>query len=188
LDIGCGLAKRGSINIDLNREVKPDIVADAKYLPFRDSRFDKLFAFSILEHVYEPRKYSYTNQYYEQVYETLKEWGRVLKVGGVLELLVPNFGSLQVLLAWIKQDVNLIPQIMGGHWSKYDVHHYLFTFKYIKKVLSDSGFQILKVEPEFSLENIKNRRVREFIKRIFSIIFKYRSMNVHVLAIKVSKY
>jgi hypothetical protein len=79
-----------------------------------------------------------------------------------------------------------IPEIMGGHRTKYDVHHYLFTFKFLKENLEKSGFKVIKSYAGFSLENyIKHARIRNIIKKLLSHLFKYRSMNLHILAVKV---
>jgi len=54
LNLGCGYDSEG-LGIDINPEVKPDIVADVcKPLPIKD-KFDVVKAIEILEHVREPR-------------------------------------------------------------------------------------------------------------------------------------
>jgi len=53
------------------------VVGDVTYLPFRDGYFDYLIAGEVLEHMEDPLA-------------TLKEWLRVLKVGGKLAISTPN--------------------------------------------------------------------------------------------------
>ena len=62
-------------------DIKPEILADAKKLPFRNSYFDIALLIQVLEHVDSP----------EQV---IKEAARVLKPNGVLILSVPFFYPL----------------------------------------------------------------------------------------------
>jgi ubiquinone/menaquinone biosynthesis C-methylase UbiE len=50
LDVGCGNRKMGDINIDIRKEVKPDIVCDIHYLPFRNKIFDLVYCYHVLEH------------------------------------------------------------------------------------------------------------------------------------------
>jgi SAM-dependent methyltransferase len=74
LDIGSGgssyhrfFPNRVSVDIDPDR--KPDIVADAHSLPFKDSEFELVLCTEVLEHVKNPQK-------------VIDEIGRVLKPGG----------------------------------------------------------------------------------------------------------
>lgn len=53
LDVGCGPVKRAEVTVDLSRGVRPTVVADARFLPFRDKTFYKVYAFNVLEHIKE---------------------------------------------------------------------------------------------------------------------------------------
>ena len=68
-----------TVTFDIREEVKPDIVCDVRKLPVPDQQFDVVFSSHTLEH------FSWT-----KVESILKEWSRVLKVGGELRLVVPN--------------------------------------------------------------------------------------------------
>ena len=50
LDVGCGKRKMGDINVDINRAVKPDIVCDIHFLPFRNGQFGSVYCYHVLEH------------------------------------------------------------------------------------------------------------------------------------------
>ena len=96
VDVGCGRSLFADMDArfdfrvcagDLNydsvharaREVPSQAwaVFDAAALPFRDAQFDGLFAGEIIEHVPDVR-------------QTLREWGRVLRPGGVAIVTTPN--------------------------------------------------------------------------------------------------
>ncbi|MCR6692460.1 MAG: class I SAM-dependent methyltransferase [archaeon YNP-LCB-003-016] len=52
LDIGCGEKKRpGMIGLDIKRTANVDIIGDARYLPFKDSCFDKIYSSHMIEHI-----------------------------------------------------------------------------------------------------------------------------------------
>lgn len=67
------------VSFDIRPEVKPDVVCDVRYLPVPDETFDIVFSSHTLEH------FGWRN-----VDKVLKEWIRILKVGGELRLAVPN--------------------------------------------------------------------------------------------------
>jgi len=85
LNLGCGANKLpGFINIDSVKEFKPDLLHDiSQPLPYADSSVDEILADGILEHF---DKYVRFLVFYE--------WARVLKVGGTINLSVPNMKKL----------------------------------------------------------------------------------------------
>lgn len=84
LDVGCGhLAShvpRGNVNVDIQKPFhRPSnfVLSNANYLPFRNTLFDKVFFYDVIEHVENPSK-------------CLREIHRVLKKKGVVEISTPN--------------------------------------------------------------------------------------------------
>ena len=80
LNIGCGYKKRNNwINIDIAKEVNPDIVVDIeKGLPFPDNSFEKIYSHHCLEHI-RPEHWKFV----------LAKISRVAKHGCILELELP---------------------------------------------------------------------------------------------------
>lgn len=92
-DIGSGpvspyMSEGRVVSFDIREEVKPDIVCDVRKLPVPDETFDIVFSSHTLEHFA-----------YGKVDKILKEWSRVLKVGGELRLVVPNLKFIGERLA-----------------------------------------------------------------------------------------
>ncbi len=87
LHIGCGRVKlEGFINIDIAKEVEPDMVVDIeKGLPFPDNSFDYIYSSNVLEHI--------RPQYWEKL---LNEISRVAKHKCVLELELPFVNVFQL--------------------------------------------------------------------------------------------
>jgi len=93
LNIGSGKNKnQGFINVDLDRNNEPDCIADAVKLPFRDNSSDIIEAIHLVEHI---------NRW--EVESVLKDWIRVLKVGGKLILECPN---IEFASKWVVKESN----------------------------------------------------------------------------------
>lgn len=84
-DIGAGpispyMADEGQVvSFDIREDVKPDVICDVRHLPVPAETFDIVFSSHTLEH------FGWVN-----ADKVLKEWSRVLKVGGELRVVVPN--------------------------------------------------------------------------------------------------
>lgn len=99
-------------------------VSDAQELPFKDSFFDAVLCFDLIEHVRFPQK-------------ALKEACRVLKPGGIFHAHIPvedNIFSLEGILTKLGWKAK---EIYGGH-----AHH--FTKLQVKKMFEENKFRILK--------------------------------------------
>src|SRR3990167_7044771 len=81
LNLGCGEDKKvGYINVDWSSLVSPDVAHDLNKVPypFEDSSIDRIEAFNVLEHLEKP-------------FVLMKEFHRILKRGGELNIKVPHF-------------------------------------------------------------------------------------------------
>jgi len=83
LNLGCGFMKfPGWVNVDALENCKPDVVWDLNKVPwpFDDNSFDGILANHVFEHL-------------DEWWDALKECARILKVGGVLDIRVPDESS-----------------------------------------------------------------------------------------------
>jgi SAM-dependent methyltransferase len=137
LDLGCGDAQyfvpEGTpIRVDIDPEVKPDVVADVRFLPFEDCFADMVLASHVLEHIS-----------FQETVSTLKEWIRTLKIGGKLQIVLPNmkWASQKILEGGTKDEMDRAMWFYysaqkGDLRSAYnDIHRAGFTAQSIKELL-----------------------------------------------------
>ena len=140
-DIGCGLdspyfgsADRVKIvRFDANEKALPDFRCDIRRLPVPDQSFDVVHSRHVLEHF--GRK---------DVVNVVREWTRILRIGGEFRISVPNLLSAarNVLLmeeGLIKPDPYPYWQLYGRQDDEYDVHHNGFTPKRVQLLLERVG-------------------------------------------------
>jgi predicted SAM-dependent methyltransferase len=93
--------REGYVNIDFDHPTA-DLKCDVTELPMKEGEVDEILAYHILEHFragdYEPHLSNPINP--KTAKEALEEWHRVLKVGGKLEIKVPDF----VKIVWLYQN------------------------------------------------------------------------------------
>ncbi|MBN1273076.1 MAG: class I SAM-dependent methyltransferase [Candidatus Aminicenantes bacterium] len=87
---------------------------------FRDNSFDVVTMWDVLEHVTDPKA-------------TLQEVARVLRIGGILVMSLPNPETWEIGL-------------FGSYWGGWDVprHLHLFTHDVTARYLEEAGFELIK--------------------------------------------
>jgi predicted SAM-dependent methyltransferase len=115
LSIGSKETRFGSINLDIDSST-PDVIADARKLPFKSQIFELVFFTDVIEHL--PK---------DDEIIALKEIFRVLRKGGEFVLSVPNNNRF------------LFTFLDPAFWIRGHRH---YTYREIKELLEESGFEI----------------------------------------------
>ena len=91
---------------------------------FKSEEFDVITLWDVLEHVTNPK-------------ETLQECNRITKKNGLLVVNYPDIGSF-------------VAKSMGKRWVfLLSVHLFYFDRKTIKKILNETGFEVIKIKKHF---------------------------------------
>ncbi len=150
LHLGCGNKKfDGYVNIDIRKEVNPDVADDISNLSqFSDNSADLIYACHVLEHF---GRYEYL--------EVLKRWHNILKSGGILRISVPD------LEAVIKKQNEGTPLrqlfgfLYGGQNYKENYHYIGFDFKTLSEDLESIGFKDVEL---WNWENVEHGHIDDY--------------------------
>lgn len=135
LHLGCGKRDFGDSWHHIDNIDYPHVDSnDVTKLPYDNDSCDVIYASHLLE--YFDR---------QEAVEVLKEWRRVLRLGGVLRLAVPNF---EVLSKLYSKGVVTLDQVVGplyGKWNDPPIYHKTtYDFYSLEKVLNDCGFKSVR--------------------------------------------
>ncbi len=135
LHLGCGERfLPGFIHIDVRKFSHIDYVTNVDNLDmFKDNSVDLIYNACLLEHIKR-----------QKLPDILKEWHRTLKFGGILRVSVPDFN--QIVKAYFKyKNLELFYGLLLGKQDyPENVHHNVFDFKTLKKVLKRTGFKNIR--------------------------------------------
>lgn len=152
LNLGCGKnLRKGYTNIDMVPS-HPDVVkGNIRKLDYGDESVDEIYLNMVLEHLDNA-----------DVRPALKEWNRVLKRGGKIEIIVPNvIGAVKAYLEgrlithafpnppFEDKPLEVLFQMVYGRADIYGGHEYMqhrtgFSYKRLERFLNDCGFSIIK--------------------------------------------
>ena len=121
LNLGSGEKEiEGYTNVDVihGQEVFP--------LAFDSESVDEIRASHILEHFS-----------FRETLNILKEWNRVLKVGGIIKIAVPDF---DLITTQFLGHIMMEGYLFGGQIDRYDYHKALFTEGKLTQLLWNAGF------------------------------------------------
>lgn len=142
LNLGCGFDIRpGYLNVDFQEFHNPDLVADIKKMEMLPSEFyEEVVAQDCLEHF--PRC---------DTEPALAEWSRLLKLGGILKLRVPNLIGLLELFLWeskqsVEEQKTLVQCLYGTQAYEGDWHFTGFTQILLQHYLEKAGFDNIKFD------------------------------------------
>ena len=137
LNLGCGWDIRESyLNVDLHDFHKPDLVADVTKLDMLPSGgYSEIIAQDVLEHL--PR---------QSTVEVLREWSRLLRLGGKLELRVPSVIDLAELMKLpenqtISQQELFVQCLFGTQAYTEDCHYTTFTEPLLRHYLAEANME-----------------------------------------------
>ncbi len=131
VNLGCGpIDIPGYVNVDMLPLPHVHYVCGVQRLKvFADESIDLLYACHVLEHV--PRR---------ELGETLEEWRRVLKPGGVLRISVPDFDLLLKMREAEGTLAAILDPLFGSFEHAYDLHHSAFDAASLGARLAGVGF------------------------------------------------
>ncbi|MEM2249911.1 MAG: methyltransferase domain-containing protein [Candidatus Bathyarchaeia archaeon] len=166
LDIGCGKLKLGDVNVDISRDVEPDVIADGCHLPFKNWVFGKVFCSEVIEHVENPLL-------------LLREAYRVLMPNGTLVLSTPN------PYLWIR----FLKEIFTGKPRVEPSHIIAFTKSELKSIIEKAGFKVAYIEYRNSPWYLKRRTPKKLSQKFAFALEKFlpdvlSAQSIFVVAVK----
>lgn len=134
IHIGCGTTNSPEfINIDARPLAHVHIATDniTSLRDFQTGTVDLVYMCHILEHIKR-----------DNLKKVLSEMSRVLNVGGVLRLSVPDFDKLVEVYSASGKDMNAISrQLIGGQDHEYNIHYSVFNHRRLSELLKEVGFR-----------------------------------------------
>ncbi|NVL89828.1 MAG: tetratricopeptide repeat protein, partial [Desulfobacterales bacterium] len=124
-----------------------DHLGDAKDLSrFGDETFSEIYASHVLEHF----------DYVSELDAVLKEWARVLQLGGKLYISVPDMDKLANLFLMknklsLQERFHVMRMMFGGQTSAHDYHKVGFNREILESFLIKAGFINLRVVDDFGI-------------------------------------
>jgi len=76
----------------------------------------------------------------QEIIGLLLEWNRILNIGGILRIAVPDFEKVVKMYLKNKDISQLIGFLSGGQKDDYDVHYLNFDIHILEKLLKACGF------------------------------------------------
>lgn len=160
LHLGCGsIHKKGFVNIDIEKWCGAvDVVADARNLSrYKTGTVEHIFTHALLEHL-PPW----------DTMRALKEWCRVLKPGGTIQIETPDLE--RIFRDWLVDhtltEKLAIDNIFGGvsPTQRYKNQHHLtgFTYERLTQMMGEAGFVDFKrlEHPKFHVILVVQARKR----------------------------
>jgi len=149
LNLGCGrFPMPGFVNIDHLDSVKPDLIANATDLPYSPDSVDEIYCGHLLEHLS-----------WDEGQGALNHWLDILKPGGKIRVVVPNFDVLGSTYFQTPTPENM--RRLNDHYIYSYVqespHRYCYSAGLLKEAMEMAGFkrvERLPVDHPYYVENV----------------------------------
>lgn len=139
LNLGCGFDhRRGYINIDVDRKVKPNLVADLRReLPFPRHSVSEILLQDTLEHLTQ-----------QDAMKLLRRCEKVLRISGKLIVRVPNVFAIfrkyffrpDILMLFLYGDTS-----RNGEWG---AHKYGYTPQILRRLINGTNLELIGTRTE----------------------------------------
>ncbi|MGB7533072.1 MAG: radical SAM protein [Halobacteriota archaeon] len=161
VEVGTGNSPQpGYIHCDICPLKCVEYVCNAWAIPFKSESVDEIYSRHMLEHLT-----------YKQAKRTLKHWLCVLKVGGHIDINVPDLEKhIEQLYKdgysqYVKNATNKEHAMAGFYgWqnSEHDIHKWGYTFETLSKLLSEIGYSnIRRIEDTSNAGHLNLRIIAE---------------------------
>jgi predicted SAM-dependent methyltransferase len=131
LHLGCGKIRLpGYVNVDIMTRSSVDVIADLRQLPWADASVDHVYSCAVIEH-FGRREWI----------GVLKEWARVLKPGGSIQISTADFEAAVARYLEKRNLEELLGLMIGGQKDDYDWHGMIFDFATFRAGLEQAGFR-----------------------------------------------
>jgi len=137
LNLGCGNdIKKGYVNIDrYNNTNGVDVNADVMVLPFKDDSINEVFISHTVEHFSK-----------DDVLRLFKEFNRVLRPNGWLDVRVPDFDVCVQKWTESEDKWGALDHIFGGQTHEGNFHYSGFTRNTLSSLAARHGFSVTSCE------------------------------------------
>jgi predicted SAM-dependent methyltransferase len=152
LNLGCFDKRfpKPYINVDIRKDVNPDIVDNAFELnKFDDDSVDLIYCSHMFEHLKPP-----------QASMALSVWFRKLKINGIIRLAVPDFKAICRRYIYTENLNELDKLLYGSQKHEFDYHYAVYDFEKIKNLLESHGFTDIEKWDWWNTEH--NRYIDDF--------------------------
>ncbi len=135
IDIGAGIRNKKRpldewIHLDIFPDDHMEIVCDFGHIPVGDVEVDEIYAGDVIEHIEMERRD-----------EIMREWNRILKIGGIFTGQTPNLHA--TMIRYSKSELSFqdaFGALYGSQESKYQQHYITYTVETLKVLLEQYGF------------------------------------------------
>jgi predicted SAM-dependent methyltransferase len=129
---------RGIWDATQGKSIPIDVQADMRQLPYQAGSVDRIQSWHALEHVNEQGGRA-----------TIREFARVLRPGGILDIRVPDLEHVQKV-----DDVASVLKLIYGDQSlmsdaELNVHKWGYTERTLRELLADQHFEAERIEAEY---------------------------------------